>query len=221
MIDTLKFEIDKRHFDYNELHNHLYEKFQFEGKTTYKYGESIKFKHKNWLFWLTKNSLKASGSLNKLYHGNNLGSFSFSEIKSSLDSLYELLEFDISDAKIKQIDVGYNFKMSHDVNCYFDLLVPPTGFKRWKIGNETLYLKKNDNTSEITFYDKGKETKSKYNHLTVNSPNLLRYELKLKKNITKIINDDSLVSLYKFDTYLKLVDVWHENYLSVPKITCK
>ncbi|WP_029277828.1 hypothetical protein [Pedobacter borealis] len=219
MIDTLKFEIDRRHFDYKELHDLMYNKFEYVCIRKYKHGDSINFKYKNWLFFLTKNKFVATGSLNKLFHGNNLVPISFKEVKNGLDSLYEVLKFDISDAKIKQIDIGHNLVMNQDVNSYLDLIVAPVGFKPWKLSNETLYLKKNDNVSEIVFYNKFKEAKSKNKTLMFNNENILRYELKLKKNIKEILGDNSLVSLYNVDTYSKLIKAWYESYVSIPKIT--
>lgn len=219
MIDTLKFEIDRRHYNYNELHDLMDSKFEYICTRQYKYGYSINFKYENWLFFLTENKLVATGSLNKLVHGNNLVPISFNEIKKGLDLLYEVLEFDISDAKIKQIDIGYNLVMSRDVNCYLDLLVAPAGFKPWKISNETLYFKKNDNALEIAIYNKAKEAKSKNKTLTFGNENILRYELKLKKNIKEILGDNSLVNLYNLDTYSKLIKVWYDSYVLLPKIT--
>ncbi|WAC39346.1 phage/plasmid replication domain-containing protein [Pedobacter sp. SL55] len=219
MIDTLKFKIDGYSFDYGYLFEKLEEKCQFERKTTYKYGESHVFKYKNWQFWLSKKSLTASGSLHKLYHGDNLKPFNYSEVKLAIDSLYTLLDFDLSDAKLMQVDLAANLVMQSQVHLYFDLLTCPIGYKPMSVKNETYYFKKNDKAKELVFYDKVKEVKKNNSQLLVKDQNLLRYEIKLKTDIVNIIGDKLLISLYDVDKYAKLVTAWYNTYSQVPKLT--
>lgn len=219
MIDTLKFKIDSYNFDYSYLLDRLEEKCQFERTTTYKHGESRVFKYKNWQFWLGKRSLTASGSLHKLYHGNNLKPFCYNEVKLALDSLYTLLDFDLSEAKLMQVDLAANLVMHSQVHNYFDLLVCPDGYKPMSVKNETYYFKKNDKAKELVFYDKVKEVRKDNKQLLVNHQNILRYEIKLKSDIVNVMGDKYLISLYEPDKYAKLVTAWYDTYNQVPKLT--
>lgn len=92
---------------------------------------------------LQKNHLKLQ-VVYKLYHGNNLKPFCYNEVKLALDSLYTLLDFDLSEAKLMQVDLAANLVMQSQVHNYFDLLVCPDGYKPMSVKNETYYFKKND-----------------------------------------------------------------------------
>lgn len=103
-----------------------------------------------------------------------------------------------------QVDLAANLVMQSQVHNYFDLLVCPDGYKPMSVKNETYYFKKNDKTKELVFYDKVKEVRKDNKQFKVNHQNILRYEMKLKKDIVNVIGDKQLISLYEADKYAEV-----------------
>jgi len=220
MIDTLHFNIDRRHYDRDKILKVFYEKFKFKSDTRYTFGTSIKATYLNWTFRLTGKELKCSGSLTKLWIGNNLQNLPICFVPMALKKLEEILEIKLGEAQIKRIDVGCTLPVSNSCNLYLDMLVRPAAYSITSYENQTKMFRKWDNT--IVFYDKRKEIEARKTAVSVPQDiNYLRYEIRHIKRIKKVLETKNcnLSNLYSEIVLNRLMATWYESYRQTPKLS--
>lgn len=168
----------------------------------------------NMKFLLDDNKLKISGSLTKLQYGNNVQQLNYHQIIDLIKSLENLLGLSLDDALIKRIDVACNIDVNEPVGAYLALLFPPKGYKLTTYEHETKYFQNDSKTYCI--YDKNREVKKTHEHL-VSGNNLLRYELRITKNIAKQLgwSDAKLSNLYDFENYFKLINWYYRAFCGI------
>lgn len=143
--------------------------------------------YKECYFSLSPNHLTISVSLPKLLFGTNQINVTRNDAASAISILQGILDIDISQAKVSRIDIAYNFTMDQPIETYFKLLCSKDKMKRWTVGHESLYFTNKAKGIELNFYNKTAQLKdTKQIVLPENlSKNLLRYEFRLKKQVTK------------------------------------
>ncbi len=132
------------------------------------------------------NRISFEGSIPKFLYGNNLASCSPSDVELVLNSLSDILEIPLDDAKITRIDFGVNFLVKYPVSVYMKAIQEFPRHKRVVEGRESVSFRIKSNTKEITFYDKilemQKDKKSRQALSTIpdfiKEINILRYEVK-------------------------------------------
>jgi YHS domain-containing protein len=221
MIDTLNLELDKTYFDHKHIQQMFDEKMEFKAATRFKNGSSTTVNYKNYRFTLTDRCLTAKGSLTKLFLGNNVENLSFQQVQTALMQFETLFGIPFDNAKIKRLDIACNIQVDNPVNMYFDLLTTPNQYKLRLYEGETKYFVSSKN--KLSFYDKVEQfskndrvSYSKYQY-----SNILKYEISHSKNLVKNLNlpDASMKHLYNLKVCENLLNLWHQGYQKVPKLT--
>lgn len=217
MIDTLNFKIP------NPDRDHILQIFATKGKegqVTYypNDNKAVEATFKNYKFRLTNNNLTAYGSISKLYNTDNFRPLSFAGVQQAIMMLEDFLEMSLNDAQILRIDYACNVEVEKQVNQYIDLFTSPIGYKARIFESETTYFENNKET--LLFYDKTKELISKPQKIDINykSKNILRYELRIRRNISKALGweDSKLENLHNYHYYMAILRRYYRSYKSLP-----
>jgi hypothetical protein len=175
----------------------------------------------NWKFSQSPKSLTAYGSLPQLLYKTNQLNFTREETIKALSKLQDIIGLDISAARVTRIDFGCNIVVDHPVDTYFKLLCNRDLTKRWTVSDETLYFK--GRVKELCFYNKSVQLRDTYQplHEQYFYKNLLRYEMKLTKEICKITDypEINCATLTDKRFYNKLVKLWHDEYQLIDKLS--
>ncbi|MDP9080034.1 MAG: hypothetical protein M3O71_21620 [Bacteroidota bacterium] len=194
---------------------------EFKAATRYKNGSSTTVHYNNYRFTLSDNCLTAKGSLTKLYFGNNIQNLNFNQLQLALMEFESLFQIPFDEAKILRIDIAANVIMEKPINLYLDLFTKPSGYKLRLYEAETKSFEGSKNS--LCFYDKIAELKHKDRavYSSFETENVLKYEIKLSKNIARnlSLNDLRLKSLYDPEVYRILINCWLDGYYKVPKLT--
>jgi hypothetical protein len=171
--------------------------------------------YKNLKLLLADNKLTISGSLTKLHYANNIQQLTYNQLIDLLKSLETLLSFPLDDAIIKRIDIACNVEADEQVSSYLALLFPPKGHKLTHYESETKYFQNGNKTYCI--YDKNKEAKKTAGYL-MSTGSLIRYELRVKKNVAKELGwqDAKLSNLYDLESYIKLINWFWMAFCKIP-----
>jgi len=224
MIDTIQIQLSNKDFNQDKMHQTFSDKLAIQHITNYKQGyqgTSLKATHKNFIFHLTNTSLKATGSLTKLGNGNNLVNASHEAIRSALDHLQDILDIPLREATIKRLDVGYNIALDNPVRDYLRLLIPPSSLTVFTVGDQTKEFRNKSSKFSLCFYNKITESfKQGKVPVMYRKQNILRYEMRMRTaTLNKFgFTDLRYGDLHNEDIYHKLVKIWYDQYLSVPKI---
>jgi len=217
MIDTLNFRIpqpDRKHI------LQIFAKKAKEGQVTYYPNENkaIEATFKNYKFRLTDHYLTGYGSLSKLFNNNNLFSLSFFQIQDAIAILEKFFEMPLDDAEIIRMDFACSIEVNEQVNQYIDLFASPTGYKMRVFESESTYFESSKET--LFFYDKTKELIAKPQNINNNfkDKNILRYELRITKNIPKALGweDAKLENLHNYHYYMDILKRYLKSYKSLP-----
>lgn len=151
---------------------------------------------------LETNGLFMNGSLVKYYFNQkqSISYFFREDVKAAIEKMSNDLGFDISNFNVYRLDLAVTFIMNHPIHCYDDFLAYKSGFKIIKFN----YNRIMDDLREIQAED----------------DNLLRIDIKLKKNVYKIFNNTFLLSkkhllvkeLYDKKIYYWLLSRWKEGF---------
>lgn len=169
---------------------------------------------------VTENSISIPNvSLPKVLYNENISNVNFRTTSDAIEVLEDGLQLNLSNASLTRLDLAQNFIMKHPVEAYFHDLGELRYFVR-RPDKDGLYYDRGKNM-QLIFYDKNKEAKTK--QMTVpyytKNENLLRYELRFKKRLTKALNMPSVkVShLTQEEFYMKVVDRWEEEFNNITK----
>ena len=221
MFDTLNTDLDHTKFDFKHIQEIFNDKLEFDGRHHYKNGSSTTYYYKNYSFTLTDKKLSARGSLSKFYYGNNVQNLNFNQVQQTLAEFESLFEIPFDDAKVKRIDMAYNMVVDRPINQYFDLMTTPENYKLRYFEDETKYFESAKN--KICFYDKVEQLRKKDrdNYLNYKNSNVLKYEVSLTKNIAKNLGlyEFTFKDLYNPEVYQLLLNIWHQSYFKIPKLT--
>lgn len=218
MIDSLELKLTP---DMVSLQEWRDIEMNFNTESTHSYRKSNLTYRKRYLHNVNVTSGEKSytirGSLSKFVYGNNCYTMAFEDVQNALTVLEDTLGIPIKKAKVTRIDLAINMLMEHPPECYLKHLLYIDGHSRYD-NKSTLTFK--SNASEITFYDKVKEKKGKYSASPKiwKDENVLRYELRLKKNLDSLFETSVRVSnLFDVKFYIQLWEKWAEVYSHVQK----
>lgn len=161
------------------------------------------------------------GSLTKWFLGNNCERYlKLHEVRFVIRTLSRALGVPIEKAKVKRMDVAFNFKVDKSPWVYMTKLLYSNGYHRSNIKKETLYFDKHD--LQLVFYDKKREMcndKNKDEELyeVFEGMNILRYECRFRK-VTSIFK--GIVrgeQLYEQSFCLLVLDKWYDCYEKIQK----
>lgn len=219
MVDTIKY-----HFtNYNPGTNFLNETPDYlENASIHRYSnEDVAITGYLGILRITvrKNTIIIENSLCKWYLGNNVQTLTFEEIKLANELLSDLLHINILEANILRLDIGQNYILQHDPSLYFDNLGKLNRYRRLEQSNGLYYR---TNNTELAFYNKLKELKVKRENIPEHSQdvNLLRYELRLLHNLSKILKQNHVTAgmLSNKTFYDQLVQNYSDMYFKINKI---
>jgi len=220
MIDTIKGYINLSQYKYEDV-KHLLN----EGRIN-KSKKTVAFNLLNFRFTLkfdekeTPVRLSFNGSLSKYYYGNNLAQLNWDDIEKAINELSDNLNINLNEAILTRLDIAVNLTLEKSVNNYIHNLYS-TKKKGILIYNDSITFI--STTKDITFYDKLKELKKNdkntYHNLPIElkNKNILRYELRLKKNLKSHFNTNNFTieHLFQLENQHKIVDLWVNHYLKI------
>lgn len=124
-----------------------------------------------------------ANSLSKEFFGSNQYKFDVSTINQATEYYTDLLKININSAKVLKIDLYNDLYLKYPVTNYLDCFnhIPYLGvFRRFKT---TSYSQ--NNVRGVRIYDKNIESKTSNYYLK--NLNILRYEVRLMRNVTNYI----------------------------------
>lgn len=229
MIDTIKGNIDISKHVYNDF-VHLIDSTSIKSIKNEYYTISLNLS--NFIitlkFDLENHPIKLSftGSLPKLYYGNNMAQLDWKNTQKAIEMLSHNLNVDLNEATLTRIDFGINFILKYPIHRYLSCLVKYPCLKILRYEDSVTFFSKSGSKS-IIFYDKINEMKTRRKTALNDIPdlyhnkNILRYEMQFKKRLNQILGLDSVKIKHLFnDTHQKkLTSLWLDGYEKVIKLT--
>ena len=218
MYDTVKFSyslFDNTVPKDNEVFNNLVnitESTDLASQSTWIRGNA-----KNMVIRRNANSITVQGSLPKYQYGNNLQTLQRVDGGLIIDELSDLINTDLSKARLQRVDFSTNIITEHKPQYYYRFLGHLTRFYRHS-DNSSLYY--NQACKKLLFYDKIKDAKAKQMPIPkeYHNKNVLRYEMRLLKQVKKFFKRDVLAKdLTDKQLYNYLLDKWYEYYKEIEK----
>lgn len=176
--------------------------------------------------------LKIMGSLAKfLNDGSNIVPLEINSMQEALEKLNDGLHLDFSVAQVSSVEFGTQFLMKEAVSAYLCRLGFLARFTRSTLseGNlESLYYQPTPKQSpkpttkpkqpnrSLKFYDKGQEARLKGMKLPDQWCHLLKYELTLRRQYTKLIVPNA-ADLCDKENYRRLALLWRDLYYKIEK----
>lgn len=159
-----------------------------------------------------------NSSICKFYLGNNFDTLSLEDFNNAINEISERLGVNIQNAKVCRIDMAQNFHMAYTPSTYHNCLLHLSRYKRGDI-NGNLYFK--TSRIELNFYDKKKEYREKGVKIPVkyiDAENVLRYEIRFKKNVAKIFGRTIRIKDLCSESFFKeAYDKWQNSYWNITK----
>jgi hypothetical protein len=174
-------------------------------------------KAKNMVIRRNANSITVQGSLPKYQYGNNLQTLQRADTGLIIEELSDLISTDLSKARLQRVDFSTNIITEHKPQYYYRFLGHLTRFYRHS-DNSSLYY--NQGCKKLLFYDKIKDAKAKQMPIPkqYQNKNVLRYEMRLLKQVKKFFKRDVLANdLINKQLYNYLLDKWYEYYKEIEK----
>ena len=174
-------------------------------------------KAKNMVIRRNANSITVQGSLPKYKYGNNLQTLQRADIGLIIDELSDLISIDLSKARLQRIDFSTNIITEHKPQYYYRFLGHLTRFYRHSDKSSLYY---NQGCKKLLFYDKIKDARAKQMPIPqqYQNKNVLRYEMRLVKQVKKFFKRDVLAKdLTDKQLYNYLLDKWYEYYKEIEK----
>lgn len=174
-------------------------------------------KAKNMVIRRNANSITVQGSLPKYKYGNNLQTLQRADTGLIIEELSDLISTDLSKARLQRVDFSTNIITEHKPQYYYRFLGHLTRFYRHS-DNSSLYY--NQGCKKLLFYDKIKDAKAKQMPIPkqYQNKNVLRYEMRLLKQVKKFFKRDVLANdLINKQLYNYLLDKWYEYYKEIEK----
>lgn len=168
---------------------------------------------------IRSNGVVIIGSLAKYYFGNNLETLTREYTKCALEKLSDTIQSDVAQANIYSLEIASNFSMQRPVQLYYQRLGECRYFEKTQFKHTLLYG--NSNRS-LSFYDKIKELKKHKEKVPsqFDKTNLLRYELKLKKRLSKQLGKKEVLAreLYEESFYRTILEKWQSEYFKIRRL---
>jgi hypothetical protein len=222
MYDTVHFYIHDGTTDFTQLNKYLKQvKLAYNECGIFKgcIGFIGKFRIQLGYGWMS-----CKGSLSKAYFGNNVQRMNLQQVKEIIETLSDILHYDVRTLNVTRLDIADNFAMSSPVAKYFQYLGTLARLKRVYIVEKETLKYGTGSSHSLVLYDKTKEIKSKSPHLLKKleiPTNLLRYEARyshrLKSRFKRpIING---ATLYDEAFFHKIIQSWYDSYSDIEKLS--
>lgn len=172
---------------------------------------------KNMVIRRNNNSITVQGSLPKYLYGNNLQTLQRADTGLIIEQLSDLISTDLSKSRLQRVDFSTNIITEHKPQYYYRFLGNLTRFYRHSDKSSLYY---NQECKKLLFYDKIKDAKAKQMPIPqqYQNRNVLRYEMRLIKQIKKFFKRDVLAKdLTDKQLYYYLLDKWYEYYTEIQK----
>lgn len=226
---------------YDTIHTYLYrdntsiENFLDHAKknynTNYTYigknatGENVNFRNQigNLSITTSKDCIKIKkGSMCKFHNGENFSAFDQSSLADSLEILRNRLHLPIENSRVSRLDFAYNIVLDNPIELYLKYLGYHRNYRRLEQDNGLYYRL---NIRELVLYDKIMEAKLRKKAIPPEflNHNVLRYELRFKKNPAKQLdmNEITLYDLCRQKVYENIKNRWKDEYNQIPKLIAK
>ena len=226
MYDTVNFWIDRIHIKGGNpfaIADYLSDVTECYGKDG-RY--SIKGKIRGYTVYVSESGILLIGSLAEFMFGSNIYTLTRHTTKFALEKLSDFLNLDMKQAKIYRIDIATVLQTEQSPCSYYRCLGYKTNFTRLETSKTTLEYRNGrsgqNQRNKLTFYDKTKQMKDKGKEVPkiFENSNLLRYELKLNKNLKQQLNiseiNGKLLTSESF--YHSLIQRWKNEYETIKKI---
>lgn len=163
------------------------------------------------------------GSWAKYLYGSNIYTLNRHDTPLVIEKISDTFKMDVEGAKVTSIEFGTQFIMRKPVEEYFTRLGDSPNLRRSR-HDGTVYYKsrgKKRQSKTLCFYDKRLEMETKGVPLPdgLEDANILRYEMRLKKNLPQLLKANVFAStLSNEDFYRRMVKLWQESYFLISKI---
>lgn len=207
VIDTIKYILSDYRFDANFLETvPLY--LENIGEHRYIDGTYITGTLENLKVTVKPHTLKIQNSLCKYYLGNNQETLTQAQIKLANEKISDTLHINISDAKVTRFDIAENYELEYPVKTYLSSLGSLSRYQRLEQASGLLYK---INNRQLLFYDKIKELKVHKETIIpqFGDKNILRYEMRFMKNLTKELNESEITPALLSD------EIFYSKYKSI------
>ncbi len=161
-------------------------------------------------------------SICKYYLGDNFKTLSKGDTKRAIQKLSDSLHLPFNLANVTRIDFAQNLIMQYNEKIYYPYLGEAQYYNRLEQNNGLYY---NNQKRQLLFY--GKEYEQKIKHQPIpelyKGRNVLRYEMRFKKQLRKQFNKPEITAGLLSDEvfYSNLVKRWKDEYLAIQKINSK
>ncbi len=160
------------------------------------------------------------GSLSKHFLQSNVLTLTRATTKEALQMLSDQLHVDMFAANVNRLDISTILPTKRQPTDYYSGLGNKAHFKRLQAAIETLYYQ--TDKRQLAFYDKTKEATAKGMFVpeTLRGCNLLRYELRLTKELKRQLKRPEITGATLTDTafYYSMVQFWKTEFDSIKKI---
>ena len=161
-------------------------------------------------------------SLCKYYLGDNFKTLTRGDTKLAIDKISDSLHLPFHLANVTRIDFANNLIMQYDEKIYYPYLGEALYYSRLEQNNGLYY---NNQLRQLVFYGKEHEQRIKRQPIPelYKGRNVLRYEMRFKKQLRKQLNRTEITAglLYDEVFYGDLVARWKNEYLAIQKINSK
>jgi len=164
-------------------------------------------------------SVSISGSLPKFINGNNLKSITKADTSLAIQEISDNLEVPVGEADVFKVHIANNFEVELPVAAYISCFGRTNRYKMLPYPATGVIYR--NRTRALEFYDKLEEMKYKKQKIPGEflDIKLLRYELKLNKNVKR---DMKFVNLQASDLsneeiFKAFIKRWRNEYMRVSK----
>ena len=223
MYDTVNFKLTKTYIPDVDLLDFVPQFLTKETSTIdTDFGTSINGYLDNFRVKITQNSVKIyNSSICKYYLGDNFQTMTRTDTQRAVEKISDTLHVPFEKATVTRIDVSTNLKMKYPEVVYYSQLGNLQYHTRSEMNNG-LYYFTSTGSKTLLFYGKVYEQKTKGKSIPeiYKDKNLLRYELRFNKQLSKQFNraDITASMLYTEDFYIDIVDRWKNHYLNIDKL---
>lgn len=169
----------------------------------------------------TQRAYKVEGSLPRYFLGDNLQTLNRRGTAEAIEQLSDTLSLRVSGANVHKIDVAGCLLMDFQPERYLPYLGAAQHYTRLENLRSVYYRTRR---KQLAFYNKIAEAKAK--RLSVpqvyQGMNLLRYEMRLQRDLLKQLNLPTLTASQLFEErlYMKLLKMWESEFEGIEKRSC-
>ncbi len=186
-----------------------------------KMGYSCSGKFGDYVVCCFQAGISLKGSLAKLYLPSNVYTLTRQTASEAVELLGDGLRLDMAAAKVTRLDVSTVIPTRRPTTDYYSGLGNKPRFRRLQATANTLYY--SQQLRQLIFYDKTKEASTKGALIppTLNGCNLLRYEMRLLKNLQKQLKSADPITgatLTESSFYYSIIQQWKSEFDTIKKI---